>query len=179
MGENSENSRGFVGEVAALPDGKDIDHCIQCGMCTATCPVAEAVPGFSPRQLIARALLNLDKELLASDEIWYCARCQQCVANCRKDIRPGDIITALRIIAIRMGYRKTAGAKHALAFLGDIARKGKLNEATLTMKTLGWGTVTMVPYAMRMMFKGKVPSPFVKKIEGLDQVRSLIEEYKQ
>ena len=99
MGDSAENDRGFIGEVTALPDGKDVDHCIQCGMCTATCPVAEAVPGFSPRQLIARALMNLDKELLASDEIWYCARCQQCVANCRKDIRPGDIITALRIIA--------------------------------------------------------------------------------
>ncbi len=179
MGGAAEVGRGLPGEVAALPDGKDIDHCIQCGMCTATCPVAEAVPGFSPRQIIARTLMNLGEELLASDEIWYCARCQQCVATCRKDIRPGDIITALRIIAIRMGYRKTAGARHTLAFLGDIKKKGKLNEATLAFKTLGMSTITMVPYAMRMMLKGKIPSPIVKKIEGLDEVRALVEEYRR
>lgn len=177
MGETAEYDRGLPGDVAAMPDGKEIDHCIQCGMCTATCPVAEAVPGFSPRQLIARALMNLDEELLASDEIWYCARCLQCVAMCRKNIRPGDIITAIRTVAIRRGYRKTAGARHTLAFLADIAKKGKLNEATLTFKTLGWSTVTMVPYAMRLMAKGKIPSPIVKEIEGMDEVRALIEEY--
>ncbi|MFH1533296.1 MAG: 4Fe-4S dicluster domain-containing protein [Pseudomonadota bacterium] len=177
MSGAAENKRGLPGEVAALPDGKDIDHCIQCGMCTATCPVADAVPGFSPRQLIARALMNLDEELLASDEIWYCARCQQCVAICRKNIRPGDIITAIRIIALQRGYLKTAGARHTLAFLADIGRKGKLNEALLAFRTLHFSTVKMVPYAMRMLGKGKLPSPIVKKIEGLDEVKALIEEY--
>lgn len=178
MDDAPRNTIGVVEEIQALTDGKAIQHCIQCGMCTATCPVAETVPGFSPRRIIARALLDIDEELLGSDEIWYCARCQQCVASCRKDIGPGDIITAIRTIAIRRGFKKTAGARHTLAFLRHIGRKGKLNEAVLTFRTLKMSTVKMVPYAMRMLAKGKVPPPVTKRIEGIDEVRSLIEEYK-
>lgn len=179
MSEDTKEIGGLVGEVAALPDGKEILSCIQCGMCTATCPVAEAVPGFSPREIIARALLNLEQELLASDEIWYCARCQECVAVCRKNIRPGDIITAIRTVALSRAHRKSPGARHTVAFLSDIRKKGKLNEATLPLKTLGWSSFSMAPYALRLLLKRKVPPPMTKTIEGIDEVRSLIEEYKR
>ena len=179
MSENAANTRGLPGEVVALPDGRELDHCIQCGMCTASCPVAELVPGYSPRQLVARALLGLE-DVLASDDIWLCARCQECVAVCRKNIRPGDIITALRILALQRGHKQSAGAKHTLAFLASIQKKGKLNEATLPLRTLGLGgTMKLVPYAMRMMGRGKLPPMVVKPIEGLDEVRALVEEYKR
>lgn len=179
MGGTARHDRGLAGDVAATPDGKDLDHCIQCGMCTATCPVAEAVPGFSPRQIVARTILDLADELLASDEIWYCARCQQCVASCRKNIRPADVITAIRTEALRRGNRDTAGARHTMAFLSDLGGKGKLNEALLTFRTLRWSTFKMIPYAMRMLARGKIPPPIVKEIEGMDEVQALIEEFRK
>jgi heterodisulfide reductase subunit C len=178
MGETHDTNRGLPGEIAALPDGRDIDRCIQCGMCTASCPVSAAVPGYSPRQMVARALLGLE-ELLASEEIWYCARCQQCVATCRKDVRPADVITAVRDIALKRGYKGTEGARHTLAFMTSIASKGKLNEAMLPLRTLHLSAVKLLPYAARMLAKGKVPSPFLGKIEGIEEVRALVEEYRR
>jgi heterodisulfide reductase subunit C len=169
----------FAQEVAALPEGKDIEKCIQCGMCTASCAVGEAVAGFGPRRIIAMVLLGLREEVLSSDEIWYCARCQCCVADCRKDIRPGDIITAIRTVAIRAGYKETPGARHTRAFLEDIERAGKLNEALLPLKTLRLSVIKLVPYAVRMLAKLKVPLPFVKPITNLEEVRDLIKEFKK
>lgn len=176
--KKSKIDRRFVDEIAALEDGRDIKKCIQCGTCTASCQVSRHVPGFGPRRVIAKALLGLKEELLSSDEIWYCARCQYCVANCRKDIRPGDIITAIRTIAIREGRRETAGARHTLAFLEDIGRRGKLDEAMLPLKTLRLGTIRLVPYAVRMLARRKLPMPLVKSIEGLGEVQQLIEDFK-
>lgn len=167
----------FAKEIASLEGGKDIEKCIQCGTCTSSCAMTAVDPGFNPRKMIAKALLGLKEEVLASDEIWYCARCQYCIANCKKDISPGSIITAIRNIAIKEGYKETAGARHTLAFLSDLRSKGKLNEAFLPLKTLRLNTIKMIPYAIRMLKKGKVPSPFLKSIDGLEEVRGLIEEY--
>lgn len=180
MKQKSKKSKidfAFVNEISALEDGKDILKCIQCGTCTASCAVSRQVKGFSPRKIIAKALLGLKDEVLSSDEIWSCARCQYCVANCRKDIRPGDIITAIRTIAIREGHKETPGARHTLAFLSDLKNKGKLDEAFLPMKTLRLGMIKLLPYAIRMIAKGKVPMPLMKSIKGLDEVKELIKDF--
>lgn len=178
MKKKSEINFDFANEIAAVKDGREILKCIQCGTCTASCAVAKGIKGFNPRKIIAKAMLGLKDEVLSSDDIWYCARCQYCVANCRKDIRPGDIIIAIRTIAIREGRKETAGARHTLAFLSDLQRKGKLDEAFLPLKTLRLGAIKLVPYAIRMIAKGKVPMPLFKSIKGLDEVRQLIEDFK-
>ena len=169
---------GFVDEIVALDGGKDIRQCIQCGICSSSCPVRELVPSFSPQRLIAKVLLGLKQEVLASDEIWFCARCNYCTANCRKNIHPGDVITAIRTLALREGYRETAGARHTLAFLQDIDSRGELNEATLPLKTLGLlETLKLIPYGIRMLVKGKAPSPFIESVDGMAEVKALIEEF--
>lgn len=170
--------RGFTEEIAALEGGKDILKCVQCGTCTASCALGRHVRGFSPRKIIARALLGLKEEVLSSDEIWYCARCQFCVANCRKDIKPGDVITAIRTVALREGRERSAGARHTLAFLEDLKAHGKLNEAFLPLKTLRLGAIKLLPYAVRLIAAGKLPMPLMKSIKGLNEVRELIKDFK-
>ncbi|HJN52161.1 MAG: 4Fe-4S dicluster domain-containing protein [Pseudomonadales bacterium] len=178
MAEATRLDDTFATEVAALEDGKGIKQCLQCGVCSSSCPVRALLPTFDPRRLIAKILLGLKEEVLASDEIWFCARCQQCTANCHKNIRPGDIITAVRTLSLREGYRKTAGAKHTLAFLQDMARHGELNEATLPVKTLGvFGTLKLIPYGVQLLLKGKVPSPLIGSIDDVKEVQALIEEF--
>lgn len=178
MAEATRLDVNFATEVAALEDGKAIKQCIQCGICSASCPVRALLPTFNPRRLIAKVLLGLKEEVLASEEIWFCARCQQCTANCHKNIRPGDIITAVRTLALREGYRQTAGAKHTLAFLQDIASHGELNEATLPLKTLGiLATLKLIPYGFRLLLKGKVPTPLIGSIDAIQEIEALIDEF--
>ncbi len=178
MAEATRLDDNFATEVAALEDGKGIKQCLQCGICSASCPVRALLPAFNPQRLIAKILLGLKEEVLASEEIWFCARCHQCTANCHKNIRPGDIITAVRTLALREGHRETAGAKHTLAFLRDIASHGELNEATLPVRTLGiFATLKLIPYGFHLLLKGKAPSPLVGSIDGMKEVKALIEEF--
>ena len=65
---------------------KQIDYCMECGLCTGSCPVSRELSTFSPRQIIKRAVLDPDGELVRSHEIWACLSCASCSARCPADI---------------------------------------------------------------------------------------------
>jgi heterodisulfide reductase subunit C len=51
-------------------------------------------------------LLNMEDDILQSDEIWKCNQCHACVSHCPQDVRFADIVRALRDISIEKGYRE-------------------------------------------------------------------------
>ena len=65
---------------------KQIDYCMECGLCTGSCPVSRELSTFSPRQIIKRATLDPDGELIRSREIWACLSCASCSARCPAEI---------------------------------------------------------------------------------------------
>jgi heterodisulfide reductase subunit C len=79
-------------------------RCFACGVCTATCPVSELEPGFSPSQIIRQILYGQRAALLGSPALWYCARCARCSFQCPQDVRFLDIIQGLRNLALRDGW---------------------------------------------------------------------------
>jgi heterodisulfide reductase subunit C len=166
----------FHKEVSALPPGRDILKCIQCGTCSASCPVFKRHPQMNPRKIIAQAILGLKEEVIHSDIIWICAKCQICIVRCHKDVQPGEIIGAIRTIAIRSGV-KGPGARHTQAFATDIYRFGKLNEATLPLVTLRHRILGMLPLAIKMFFRGKLPFPIPKRTKNIRQVRALFDRF--
>jgi heterodisulfide reductase subunit C len=93
----------FKDEVAAEPGCQHLLRCFACGVCTATCPVSEATPEFSPSQIIRQILYGQRAALLASPSLWYCARCARCSFQCPQDVRFLDIIQGLRNLALRDG----------------------------------------------------------------------------
>jgi len=93
----------FKDEVAAEPGCQHLLRCFACGVCTATCPVSELTPGFSPSQIIRQVLYGQREALLGSPALWYCARCARCSFQCPQDVRFLDIIQGLRNLAIRDG----------------------------------------------------------------------------
>ncbi|MGB8992099.1 MAG: 4Fe-4S dicluster domain-containing protein [Desulfobaccales bacterium] len=93
----------FKEEVAAEPGCQHLLRCFGCGVCTATCPVSEATPGFSPSQIIRQILYGQRAALLGSRSLWYCARCARCSFQCPQDVRFLDIIQGLRNLAFRDG----------------------------------------------------------------------------
>jgi heterodisulfide reductase subunit D len=42
--------------IAELVDMTQTYFCLDCGVCTGSCPVARVFPDFSPRQIIERSL---------------------------------------------------------------------------------------------------------------------------
>ncbi|AMK15433.1 ferredoxin:CoB-CoM heterodisulfide reductase subunit HdrC [Methanobrevibacter olleyae] len=54
--------------------------CVQCGMCTSTCPAARH-SSYNPRDIIER-VLNGDEAILEEEDIWNCFYCYTCHSVC-------------------------------------------------------------------------------------------------
>jgi len=90
-------------ELAMQITQKQNDFCMECGVCTGSCPVARELPGFSPRQMIKRAMIDPDGELLQSQEIWACLSCGRCSSRCPVEIDFPEFIRACRSKAREAG----------------------------------------------------------------------------
>jgi heterodisulfide reductase subunit C len=101
----------FKEEVAREPGCQHLLRCFACGACTATCPVSEITPDFSPSLIIRQILYGLREQLLSSPALWYCARCARCSFQCPQDVRFLDIIQGLRAIALRENLISAARAE--------------------------------------------------------------------
>ena len=80
-----------------------IDYCMECGVCTASCPISYERPSFSPRQMIKRAMLEPEGDLLAGDDIWACLSCSRCSDRCPVGIDFPEFIRTLRMKARKQG----------------------------------------------------------------------------
>jgi Fe-S oxidoreductase len=99
-------------EIAELIDLTKTYYCLDCGVCTGSCPVSRVFPDFSPRQIIERSLYELEEP---SDEtIWNCLTCAQCSVRCPANIDFPEFIRLMRDEA------------HALGFAGVPAHNGML-----------------------------------------------------
>lgn len=163
----------FYKEIARQPNGEGITKCLSCGTCSSTCQVFSVNPAYNPRKLIQQAVLGLRDEVLKSEMIWICARCNSCLEKCPKGIRPGDIIMALRHIALKEGVVNYKGVRHSLYFKKSILKTGKINEMILPLQTLRLGIVSQIPQSIRMLFKGKLPPLLPKRIKGINDLRKL------
>lgn len=80
-----------------------IDYCMECGVCTGSCPVAMTLEGFSPRQMIKRAMADPKGEILSSRDLWACLSCSRCSDRCPVEIDFPKFIRAFRPKARREG----------------------------------------------------------------------------
>lgn len=167
----------------------NVDACIMCGACVAACTSHEVSRGFLGPAALAKAerFLADPREPAAAKEqrlrrleqehgIWDCTRCNFCVEVCPKDVKPMEAIIRLRRAAIDAGLTHTGGARHILGFSELIRREGRLNEAVMPLKVVGFDLRRLwdiVPLGLRMWLKGKVPNPLAPAIPGIAQVRAI------
>jgi len=75
---------------------QQIDYCMECGVCTGSCPVAIELDGFSPRQMIKRTMVKPEGDILDSSDIWACLSCSRCSDRCPVEIDFPEFIRSLR-----------------------------------------------------------------------------------
>jgi quinone-modifying oxidoreductase subunit QmoC len=80
--------------------GESLKKCMQCGNCSAACPLSPHVHPF-PRKEMAWALWGMKDRLLTDPDIWLCHHCNDCSTNCPRQTRPGDVLGAIREQCIR------------------------------------------------------------------------------
>ena len=100
----NEQDTKFKYEVAEEPGGENIMLCFACGLCTASCPVADIDPEYNPRNIIRMVLLGMRKEGLSSNFPWLCTQCYTCQAHCPQNVKFSDVTKALRSMAVQEGY---------------------------------------------------------------------------
>jgi len=88
--------------IADLINTTKTYYCLDCGVCTGSCPVSRVFPEFSPRQIIERALYDLEE--LSDHSIWNCLTCAQCSVRCPADINFPELIRLIRNEAHFMGF---------------------------------------------------------------------------
>jgi len=78
-------------------------YCLDCGVCTGSCPVSRVQPGFSPRLIVEKALLDLGDELLHDRDLWSCLTCSRCFERCPTSINFPEFMRNLREEATKLG----------------------------------------------------------------------------
>ena len=94
----------FKAEVTAMPDGEVVNRCFDCGACTGVCPVSQAGTGFDPRRILHMIRMGLKDQLLSSEIIWHCSRCETCAFVCPQGVEFSSVVDVLREMAIQQGY---------------------------------------------------------------------------
>ena len=94
----------------------DVNSCFQCGNCTAVCPLAQDSAGF-PRRMIRMVQVGMERELLASEDLWRCYACGVCTRTCPRQADPAEFMAAARTYAIsRYDFTGLAGLANRSAF---------------------------------------------------------------
>jgi Fe-S oxidoreductase len=77
--------------------------CIQCGKCTAGCPMAIKTK-INPRTMIYRLLVAGNSfNLEGYEELWDCTTCNTCYSRCPKQVNPMETFIALRSAIVEKG----------------------------------------------------------------------------
>jgi heterodisulfide reductase subunit D len=95
-------------EANMLLTQKQVDYCMECGVCTGSCPVSRVNPAFSPRQIIKQAIMDCDDALLSRHELWSCLTCARCSTRCPVQIDFPEVIRSYREQARQVGNQPLA-----------------------------------------------------------------------
>ena len=79
-------------------------RCLECGKCTAVCPISRHDKKFSPRRTVGRALMRHDEALLTDDRLWACVTCLHCSQVCPSGVAYADMTLAVRTEASKLGH---------------------------------------------------------------------------
>lgn len=180
-------------ELTLLPETvknfHNVEACIMCGACVAACTTLEVSKDFLGPAALAKAYRFMAdprenakprrlEKLAENDGIWDCVRCNFCVEVCPKDVKPMEAIIRLRRMALNEGVNHHLGARHIDVFNRIVRHEGRLNETLMPLGMLLKKPVRLlkvIPLALKMLLKGKAPSPIQKPIPGIKKIRELFQ----
>ncbi|WP_406655583.1 CoB--CoM heterodisulfide reductase subunit C [Methanolobus sp. ZRKC2] len=93
-----QNDAGLLDEVKEAC--KDIFKCMQCGVCSGSCPSGRHT-SLNIRKLVRKAAKN--SNILQDEELWMCTTCYNCQERCPRNIDIVDAMLKIRAIAAHEG----------------------------------------------------------------------------
>ncbi|UCE16656.1 MAG: FAD-dependent oxidoreductase [Candidatus Bathyarchaeota archaeon] len=99
--ESTKNSDETL-EKLLVPE--KLEHCFECGICTASCPVAKLIfKHYNPRMLLQTVSKDLETAITEAQP-WLCAWCDRCYKRCPQGLNLPQIFLLTRNIAAERGY---------------------------------------------------------------------------
>lgn len=166
-----------IGNLMYASHGNPIKDCLQCGICSGTCPAVEFME-HSPRTLIGMIGADLKDEVLASNTYWSCASCYSCTVRCPAGIDIADLMYALKRYSIWKGKHKDLiGPAFSEGFVKMIVRTGRSFEPILAPTYLPkFNAIDLfreAQTASTLILKGRMPL-LPKKLKGLKNFQRMV-----
>lgn len=114
----SETDPQFKYELSENSEIENLMLCMQCGTCTADCPVARFSGTYRPLKILRMALLGMKSSVLSADELWLCASCYTCTDRCPRGVEFANVLRVLRNKAVEEGRVPDAFRELSLNILG-------------------------------------------------------------
>ena len=111
-----------------------MNECLECGRCTAICPVAKT-HNFSPRRLLSKGISSGLNSFAGDSSIWSCLTCKLCENVCPSNIPYSELNIAVRSLSNKLGTDKTCTHGGVFEQINDIMTK-----SDLTQERLNWIT---------------------------------------
>ncbi len=158
--------------------GEKIPTCMQCGVCTGSCPVSHEMD-YTPRQLVRLIQLGRKQEVLNSNTIWICTSCFSCSVRCPRGIHPTELIETLKTIAVEEGVRN----KNVIfdrVFSDLVKTHGRTSELLLISKysLTDLKIIKQVPFGLSLISRGKL-SLSNAKVENKKQLDAIFDMEKK
>ncbi|HBF43806.1 MAG TPA: (Fe-S)-binding protein [Desulfobacteraceae bacterium] len=103
--------------LSQLIENFQVFHCVECGKCTGTCPLAQVDRDFSPRLIAKHAIEDGIESEYVREKAWTCLTCGLCDERCPVGISFSEFIRAIRSIYTRKnlkGHLSHGGALQGL-----------------------------------------------------------------
>ena len=170
----------FAEEIASEPGGECIRWCVQCGMCSGSCPNVLWME-HSPRKIIALARAGKRQDILSSNSMWCCATCHLCTVRCPRGIDLPELMHVLGCIATREGLANGKVSTPAMyrTLVDAVKRQGRVHELGLMgrffLRTNPLAALKMIPVGLKLLLHRRLPLR-AEKIKGTDQLRTIVKE---
>lgn len=169
----------FGKEISERYGGTNLRNCIQCGTCSATCPMSLYMD-YTPRRLVAMTREGFKEEVLKSFTIWLCASCYSCTVECPKEIKITELMYAFKQQAIDEGVYPKRLATPVLAheFFKNVKRWGRSNEGVLLtmmfLKTNPFKLIKQSLLGLKLLMKGRMALK-IESIKRMDQLKPILD----
>jgi heterodisulfide reductase subunit C len=172
---DSDRDNAFADEIMDVPECENLDHCIQCGTCSGTCPVSIYMD-LTPRRVINLTRAGFKNDVLSCHTIWLCSSCYACVVQCPREIGIANIMYALKERAVKEGkYPKDMPTPVLMRVFARMVHKfGRISEIPLVIRfILGTRELGRMLQMWRLGLNLMIAKRFSLKSEKMDDGRGL------
>ena len=123
----------FLKEVEAnVEEGDWVKMCMQCGVCAGSCPMGPYWE-HPPQEIFMMIRAGKREEVLASDSMWMCTSCYNCIARCPRELPITHIMHGLAHYAKRLGIapKQQPTLRFSQKFWDNLMVNGRVNELKL------------------------------------------------